>query len=112
MSQAITLRAGYTGMVMGSIARASSNTAYRSDTKPVQYAEVLNPEEPASLDNPWVVKTSGLRPANPTPGAVYTDPDSPYFRQNPVYNRIGATADAVQDVVLTNGVDFGVEIKY
>ena len=112
VSQAITLRAGYTGMVMGSIARASSNTAYRSDDRPVQYAEVLDPEQPASIDNPWVVKTSGLRPANPTPGSVYTDPDSPYFRQNPVYNRIGATADAVQDVVLTNGVDFGVEIKY
>jgi len=112
VSQAITLRAGYTGMVMGSIARASSNTAYRSDAKPVQYAEVLDPEQPASLNNPWVVKTSGLRPANPTPGAVYTDPDSPYFRENPIYNRIGAAADAVQDMVLTNGVDFGVEIKY
>jgi hypothetical protein len=112
VSQAVTLRAGYTGLVMGSIARASSNTAYKSVDKPVQYAEILNPEEPASIDNPWVVKTSGLRPTNPTPGSIYTDPDSPYFRQNPIYNRIGAAANDVQDVVLTNGVDFGVEIKY
>ncbi len=112
VSQAVTLRAGYTGMVMGSIARASSNTAYRSDRRPVQYAEVLDPEQPASIDNPWVVKTSGLRPASPTPGAIYTDPDDPYFRESPVYNRIGAAASAVQDVVFTNGVDFGVEIKY
>ena len=112
VSQAVTLRAGYTGMVMGSIARASSNTAYKSIDRPVQYAEVLDPEQPASVDNPWVVKTSGLRPDNPTPGAIYTDPDSPYYRENPIYNRIGAAANAVQDMVLTNGVDFGVEIKY
>jgi hypothetical protein len=112
VSQAVTLRAGYTGMVMGSIARASSNTAYKAIDRPVQYAEVLDPEQPASVDNPWVVKTSGLRPTNPTPGAIYTDPDSPYFRENPVYNQIGAAASAVQDVVFTNGVDFGVEIKY
>jgi hypothetical protein len=112
VSQAVTLRAGYTGMVMGSIARASSNTAYKADDRPVQYAEVEDPSQPASIDNPWVVKTSGLRPTNPTPGSIYTDPDSPYFRENPIYNRIGAAADAVQDVVLTNGVDFGIEIKY
>jgi len=112
VSQAVTLRAGYTGLVMGSIARASSNTAYKSVDKAVQYAEVLDPEQPASIDNPWVVKTTGLRPDNPTPGSIYTDPDSPYFRENPIYNRIGAGANDVQDVVFTNGVDFGVEIKY
>jgi hypothetical protein len=112
VSQAITLHAGYTGLVMGSVARASSNTAYKAVDKAVQYAEVLDPEQPASIDNPWVVKTSGLRPTNPTPGSIYTDPSSPYFRENPVYNRIGAAANAVQDVVFTNGVDFGVEIKY
>ena len=112
VSQAITLHAGYTGLVMGSIARASSNTAYKAVDKPVQYAEVLDPEQPASIDNPWVVKTTGLRPTNPLPGSVYTDPDSPYFRENPVYNRIGPGASDVQDVVFTNGVDFGVEIKY
>ena len=112
VSQAVTLRAGYTGLVMGSIARASSNTAYKSVDKPVQYAEVLDPEQPASIDNPWVVKTTGLQPANPVPGSIYTDPDSPYFRENPIYNRIGAASNDVQDVVFTNGVDFGVEIKY
>jgi hypothetical protein len=112
VSQAVTLHAGYTGLVMGSIARASSNTAYKSIDKPIQYAEVLDPEQPASIDNPWVVKTTGLRPTTPTPGSIYTDPDSPYFRENPVYNRIGPGANDVQDVVFTNGVDFGVEIRY
>jgi hypothetical protein len=39
VSQAINLRAGYTGMWLGSIARASTNTGYVSSRRPVQYAE-------------------------------------------------------------------------
>lgn len=112
VSQAVTLHAGYTGLVLGNIARASSNTAYKSVEKPTTYAEVRDPTQPASITNPWVVKTTGRAPANPAPGAVYTDPTSPYYRANPVYNQIGAPGSVVQDVVFTNGVDFGVEIRY
>ena len=39
------------------------------------------------------------------------DPTSPYYRQNPVYNRIGAV-DGGQEYVFTNGVDFGLTVKY
>jgi len=112
VSQAIRLRLGYTGMAMGSISRASVNTRYRSDERPVQYAEVLDPERPASIDNPWVVKTTGERPDNPVPGAVYTDPSDPYFRPNPVFNRIGPGNGVIQDIVFANGVDFGIEFSY
>jgi hypothetical protein len=112
VSQAITLRAGYTGLAMGSIARASSNTSYNGVDRRAQYAEVLDPEQPASIDNPWVVKTTGVAPPNPVPGAIYTDPDDPYFRPNPVYNQIGPSNGTVQDVVFANGVDFGIEVKY
>jgi hypothetical protein len=103
VSQAITLRAGYTGMWLGAIARASTNTGYRSDTRPTRYAEPRDPSQPASLTNPWVVKTTG-----PTGGV---DPTSPYYRPNPVYNRIGAV-EGGQEYVFTNGVDFGLEVKY
>jgi hypothetical protein len=112
VSQAIRLRLGYTGMAMGSISRASVNTRYRSDERPVQYAEILDPERPASIDNPWVVKTTGEQPANPLPGAVYTDPSDPYFRPNPVFNRIGPGNGVIQDIVFANGVDFGIEFSY
>jgi hypothetical protein len=104
VTQSILLRAGYTGMWLGSIARASSNTAYRGERRSVRYAEPLNPEEPASIDNPWVVKTTGLT------GGV--DPTSPYYRPDPVYNRIGPASEVSQDYVFTNGVDFGIEVKY
>jgi len=112
VSQAIRLRLGYTGMVMGSISRASVNTRYRADERPIQYAEVLDPERPASIENPWVVKTTGPAPANPVPGAIYTDPTNPYFRPNPVFNRIGPGNGVIQDIVFANGVDFGIEFSY
>ncbi len=124
VSQAITLRAGYTGMALGNVARASSNTAYKSVERPVKYAEVLNPASPASITNPWVVKTTGTPPAGAVPvpgdpntfkdanGNYYTAVASPYHKNDPVYNRIGPAASAVQDYVFTNGVDFGIEIKY
>ena len=88
LSQAILLRAGYTGMWLGNIARASTNTGYKSEVKPVKYAGLLDPTQPASLENPWVVKE---RPAE--------------------FNRI-APVDGGQEYVFTNGVDFGIEVKY
>ena len=102
LSQAILLRAGYTGLWMAGISRASSSTGYKSDRKPTQYAEPIDPSQPASLENPWVVKTTGTG-----------DPTSPYFRPNPVYDRIGpAAGGGPQEYVFTNGVDFGIEVKY
>ena len=98
VSQAINLRAGYTGMWLGSIARASTNTGYVSSRRPVQYAEPQDASQPASLQNPWVVKTS-----TPT-GADGT-------QVSPTYNRIGPVVGG-QEYVFVNGVDFGVEVKY
>ncbi|NCA11913.1 hypothetical protein EBR56_08935 [bacterium] len=123
VSQAITLHAGYTGMWLGSIARASTNTGYRAVDKATQYAEPRNPLAPASLTNPWVVKTTGPAPvgAEPVPGApgtlrtpdgnYFTAPADPFYRQNPVYNRIGPV-DGGQEYVFTNGVDFGLTVRY
>ncbi len=98
VSQAINLRAGYTGMWLGSVARSSTNTGYFSQQKPVQYAQPLDPTRPADLQNPWVVKTSTPDGAN---GTI----------QSPTYNRIGPVAGG-QEYMFVNGVDFGVELKY
>ena len=98
VSQAINLRAGYTGMWLGSIARASTNTGYISQQRPVQYAEPMDPSQPASLSNPWVVKTTTPDGAN---GTI----------KSPTYNRIGGVAGG-QEYVFVNGVDFGIEVKY
>jgi hypothetical protein len=106
VSQAITLHAGYTGMWLGSIARASTNTAYKGVEKKTTYAEPKDPSKPATLDNPWVVKTTG-----PVAQGGSTPETSPYYRANPVYNRIAPT-DGGQEYVFTNGVDFGITVRY
>lgn len=112
VSQAITLHGGYTGMWLGSIARASTNTGYRSVERTTTYAEPRDPTQPASLTNPWMVKNTGPRPADvPASDPRYTDPSSAYYRANPVYNRIGPV-DGGQEYVFTNGVDFGVTVRY
>jgi hypothetical protein len=112
VSQAITLHAGYTGMWLGSIARASTNTGYKSVEKSTTYAEPTDPTKPASLTNPWIVKTTGPRPAGVSPtDPRYTNPTDSYYRANPVYNRI-TPVDGGQEYVFTNGVDFGITVKY
>jgi hypothetical protein len=96
VSEAIRLHAGYTGMWLGSIARASTNTGYKTvNDKPAQYAQLLDPTQQASPTNPWVVKTTS------NSGPV----------KNPEYNRI-APVQGGQEYVLTNGVDFGIEVRY
>jgi hypothetical protein len=93
-------------MWLGSIARASTNTGYKSAEKKTTYAEPRDPTQQASLTNPWVVKTTG-----PVAEGGSTPETSPYYRPNPVYNRI-APVDGGQEYVFTNGVDFGITVKY
>jgi hypothetical protein len=86
VSQGITLNLGYTGMWIGSIARASTNTGYNTDVRPVQFAAAPN------------------TPDNPTDAWVVVTKDVPY-------NRIGPAA-GVQQNLFVNGVDFGIEFSY
>ena len=109
VSEAIRLHAGYTGMWLGSIARASTNTGYTTKEQPVKFASPLDPSQPASQSNPWVVKTSGPNPGNlpiNTDGSV-----NPYYVPNPKYNSVGPVQGG-QEYVFTNGVDFGIEVRY
>ena len=93
VSQAIMLRAGYTGMWLGQIARASSNTTYITTTDIVRKSVPnpdYNPAEPNSQTNPLTV----VRPV-------------------PVeYTRIGPPPNTAQDYVFANGIDFGIEVRY
>jgi len=93
VSQAILLRAGYTGMWLGQIARASSNTTYINTLDTVRKS-VANPNYDPSLPN-----------SNTNPLTVVQDV--------PVeYSRIGPPPNTVQDYVFANGIDFGIEVKY
>lgn len=93
VSQAVLLRAGYTGMWMGQIARASSNTDYVTVNDTVQQSVAnpnFNPNQPVGPNNPTTVVQNTQVP----------------------YTRIAPPPKAIQDYVFTNGIDFGVEVKY
>ena len=115
VSEAIRLHAGYTGMWLGSVARASTNTGYKTTEKRSQFASLLDPTKPAGTDpttgqtNLWVVKQTG-----PSPGNQPINPDgtrNPYFVPNPRFNSIGPVSGG-QEYVITNGIDFGIEVRY
>jgi hypothetical protein len=109
VSEAIRLHAGYTGMWLGSIARASTNTGYITKEKPVKFAAPEDPTQPASLTNPWVVKQSGPNPGNRPVNADGSV--NPYYVPNPEFNSVGPVSGG-QEYVLTNGLDFGIEVRY
>ena len=95
VSEAIRLHAGYTGMWLGNIARASTNTGYKTAIKDVQVAKQNN------------TSTTITRPDGTTvaPGYWYVD------TQKVEYNRI-APVSGGQEYVFTNGLDFGIEVRY
>jgi hypothetical protein len=98
VSEAIRLKAGYTGMWLGSIARASTNTGYRTDSKMVQYATQNTTGQPIR------------DPLNPDGAQV--QPGYWYVAEKPVqFNRIGPVIGGTE-YVFTNGVDIGIEVRY
>ena len=108
VSEAIRLHAGYTGMWLGSIARASTNTGYVTKEKRTQFASPQNPALPASATNPWVVKTTGPGPGNQP---LVNGELNPYYVPNPKFNSVGPV-EGGQEYVITNGLDFGIEVRY
>lgn len=105
VSQAISLNLGYTGMWMAGITRASSNTGYRSKERATEYAYQA-PATAGTPDlNPWVVKRT-------IPGAAWIAAGRPASeRPNPVYNSV-APVEGGNEYIFTNGIDFGIEVKY
>ena len=108
VSQAISLNLGYTGMWMAGITRASSNTGYRSKERATEYAyqppvPATNP--PTANLTPWQVKRT-------VPVAKWIADGRPATeRPNPVYNSI-APVEGGNEYIFTNGIDFGIEVKY
>jgi len=94
VSQAISLNFGYTGMWLSQIARASSNTAYETTAQPVQRVARNATDQPIEV------------------GGRTIQPGESYVEVVPaLYNQITAQ-DGGNEYVFTNGIDFGVQIKY
>jgi len=106
VSQAISLNLGYTGMWLSQIARASSNTGFITELRPVQDV-ARNTTEETIYVNP-----AGVVQPGPGPGLTAVPPDYSYVTTKlAAFNQLNPI-NGGNEYVFTNGVDFGIEIKY
>ncbi|MFM8735721.1 MAG: BBP7 family outer membrane beta-barrel protein [Pirellulales bacterium] len=114
VSQAISLNVGYTGMWLGGITRASTNTSFEPSLKPVLVAtQNGQPIQSPVLDAAGNV--TGYTPVTSwTPPPVNQPPSTSPTSNNQlrVYNSVGPRAGNDLGYLFVNGVDFGIEINY
>ena len=120
VSQAISLNVGYTGMWLAGITRASTNTEFKADQKPVLLATQNGPPTTITIPNPQYNPNQPVSPDNPqfidqtlntwTPPPI--DPRGTGNNQVRVYNSVGPRAGNDLGYMFVNGVDFGLEVNY
>ena len=106
VSQAISLNVGYTGMWLSQIARASSNTGYITELRPKQDVARNN------TDQTIFVNPLGVPQPGPGPGLQAVAPGYSYVETRlAAFNQMTPVSGG-NEYVFTNGVDFGIEVKY
>jgi len=118
VSKAISLNVGYTGMWLGGITRASTNTAFRADLKPVLVAQQNgNASGVPQIQSPVLDAAGNVTGSTPveawTPPPVNPPSTSPNSNnQLRVYNSVGPRAGNDLGYVFVNGLDLGIESNY
>ena len=113
VSKAISLNVGYTGMWLGGITRASTNTEFKADLKPVLVAQQNGPP----INSPVLNAAGQVTGTTPVPS--WTPPpvqpqstNGTTNNQLRVYNSVGPRPGNDLGYMFVNGVDFGIEINY
>jgi hypothetical protein len=113
VSKAVSLNLGYTGMWLGGITRASTNTEFKEEFKPVVSATQNGPP----IQSPIYDAQGNITGYNAVPS--WTPPpiqepsrDGTTNNQLRVYNSIQPRAGNDMGYMFVNGVDFGIEINY
>jgi hypothetical protein len=110
VSKAISLNVGYTGMWLGSITRASTNTEFSSEEKQVLVATQNGPPIPSPIyQNGEQVGVNQVPSWTPPP---VNQPAGTGNNQLRVYNSIGPRAGNDLGYLFVNGIDFGIEVNY
>lgn len=113
VSQAISLNVGYTGMWLGGITRASTNTSFEPSLKPVLVATQNGPPiQSPVLDAAGNVTGYTQVPSWTPPPVNAPSRDQTSNNQLRVYNSVGPRAGNDLGYMFVNGVDFGIEINY
>jgi len=106
VSQAISLNFGYTGMWLSQIARASSNTGFITELRPVQRVARNSTQEPI------YVNAAGQVQPGPGLGITEVPPNYSYVKTEfAAFNSLEPIVGG-NEYVFTNGIDFGIEVKY
>jgi hypothetical protein len=108
VSKALSLNLGYTGMWLGGITRASTNTVFKPTLRPVTTATQNGP----TIQSP-VLDASGQPTGQTIPVASWTPPPvNPGNTQLREYNSVGPAPGNDLGYLFVNGVDFGIEVSY
>jgi hypothetical protein len=118
VSKAISLNVGYTGMWLGGITRASTNTEFKADRKPVLVAQQNGDASGVPQIQSPVLDAAGnvtgytpVQAWTPPPvNAPSISPDS--NNQLRVYNSVGPRPGNDLGYMFVNGLDLGIEINY
>jgi hypothetical protein len=113
VSKAISLNLGYTGMWLGGITRASTNTEFKSELKPVLVATQNGPPIKSPILNSAGQVTGTTNVPSWTPPPIQPpSTDGSTNNQLRVYNSVGPRAGNDMGYMFVNGIDFGIEVNY
>jgi hypothetical protein len=113
LSKGISLNVGYTGMWLGAITRASSNTSFEPSLKPVltatqNGAPIRSPVLDAAGQVTGYVPIQSWTPPPVNRPSATRDSNN----QLKVYNSVGPSPGNDLGYMFVNGVDFGIEVNY
>jgi hypothetical protein len=112
VSKAVSLNVGYTGMWLGGITRASTNTEFQATQRPVLVATQSGPPIQSPVLNA-AGQVTGYTPVTSwTPPPVNAPGTPGGNNQLRVYNSVGPRAGNDLGYMFVNGVDFGIEVNY
>jgi hypothetical protein len=113
VSKAVSLNLGYTGMWLGGITRASTNTEFKEEFKPVVTATQNGPPIQSPVyDAQGNITSYNAVPSWTPPPIQEPSRDGTTNNQLRVYNSIQPRAGNDMGYMFVNGVDFGIEINY
>jgi hypothetical protein len=113
VSKAVSLNLGYTGMWLGGITRASTNTEFKAEQKSVLVAKQNGPDIKAPiLDASGNIVGYENVPSWTPPPVQERSADGSTNNQLRVYNSVGPRDGNDVGYMFVNGVDFGIEINY
>lgn len=112
VSRAMSLNLGYTGMWLGGITRASTNTEFQETRRPVITATQNGPPISAPVLDAAGQPSGGTTQVNSWTPPPVNAPGPPPTTEMRIYNQVGPSRGNDLSYLFVNGIDFGIEVNY